>query len=347
MTESIPTGCSHKRDAAVAGSTEALATDDYADEVDVVVIGGGAAGLSAALVLARARRDVLVIDAGSPRNAPAAHMHGFLSRDGFPPAELLAIGRAELTSYGGRLVTGTVTAVAPTGTGFSVSVSNGQRITARRLLVASGLRDELPDIPGLADRWARDVLHCPYCHGYEVRDRRLAVLAATPEAVKYTHIVRQWSNDIVLLATPGTLSASDRSQLRARSIDIAEGVVTRVDVQNDQLRGVELDSERRIACDAVFVPPRLVPNNDLLTALGCQVNDAGWVIADGTGRTSLAGIWVAGNIVNPRAQVITAAGEGSAAAIAINADLVEEDVRNAVQNLDLGQLAQSPLVHPA
>src|SRR5438067_3769203 len=150
-----------------------MQTDSY----DVAVVGGSAAGLSAALVLGRARRRVVVIDAGSPRNAPAAHMHGFLSRDGFPPAELLTIARGEIIGYGGKFVSGTVTAVAPTGTsGFSLSVSDGHRITARRLLVASGLRDELPDIAGLADRWARDVLHCPYCHGYEVRDQRLAVL---------------------------------------------------------------------------------------------------------------------------------------------------------------------------
>jgi thioredoxin reductase len=309
------------------------------NDVDVVVIGGGAAGLSAALVLARARRNVLIIDAGSPRNAPAAHMHGFLSRDGFAPAELLTIARAEITGYGGKLVRGTVTEIAPSGTsGFSVSVSDGQRIGARRLLVATGLRDELPDILGLADRWARDVLHCPYCHGYEVRDQRLAVLAATPEAVKYTHIVRQWSNDVVLFVTPGTLSSSDRTQLQARSIGIAEGAVTRIVIENDQLRGVEIDGKRLIARDAVFVPPRFVPNNGLLTALNCQVDAAGWVAADSTGRTSLAGVWVAGNVVNPRAQVITAAGEGSAAAIAINADLVEEDVRDAVRNLNLRHL---------
>ncbi|WP_283818578.1 NAD(P)/FAD-dependent oxidoreductase [Jatrophihabitans telluris] len=309
------------------------------NEVDVVVVGGGAAGLSAALVLARARRNILVIDAGSPRNAPAAHMHGFLSRDGFPPAELLTVARAEITGYGGKFVTGTVTDVAPTGTsGFSLSVSDGQPITARRLLVATGLRDELPTIPGLADRWARDVLHCPYCHGYEVRDQRLAVLGSTLEAVKFTQIVRQWSYDVVLFAAPGTLSTSARHQLRARSIGIVEDEVTRIVVENDQLRGVEVGGGRVFARDAVFVPPRFVPNNHLLTTLNCPVDDAGWVVADSTGRTSVAGVWVAGNVVNPRAQVITAAGEGSAAAIAINADLVEEDIRDAVRNLDLKHL---------
>lgn len=308
-------------------SSSLVGMNDY----DVVIVGGGAAGLSAALVLSRARRKVLVVDAGMPRNGPAAHMHGFLSRDGFPPAEMLAAAREEVTGYGGKIITATVTKAVPNGTsGFAVLVSGGRRVSTRRLLVATGLRDVLPEVPGLADRWARDVLHCPYCHGYEVRDRRLAVLGDAPEAVRYTQIVRQWTDDLVLFVPPEILSAADRDQLAARSVGIAEGVVSRVVVENDRLRGVEVDGERLIARDAVFVPPRFVPNNDLLTTLGCRLDDAGWVVADRTGQTSVAGVWVAGNVGNARAQVITAAGEGSAAAITINADLVDEDVRDAV-----------------
>ena len=152
---------------------------------DVAVIGGGAAGLSAALVLARARRRVLVVDAGSPRNAPATHMHGFLSRDGLPPGELLALGRTEVKSYGGDILTGAATElVRDRREGFRLLVADGQRISARRVLVTTGLRDELPDIPGLRERWARDVLHCPNCHGHEVRDRRLGVIGGSPGAVR-------------------------------------------------------------------------------------------------------------------------------------------------------------------
>ena len=147
---------------------------------DIVIIGGGAAGLSAALVLSRARRKVLVVDAGLPRNAPAAHMHGYLSRDGMPPSELLDIGRDEVTGYGGEIVAGTVADLVPDGrTGFWVLLEGGQRISTRRLLVTTGLRDELPAVPGLSERWARDVLHCPYCHGHEVRDQQLGVIGGT------------------------------------------------------------------------------------------------------------------------------------------------------------------------
>jgi thioredoxin reductase len=306
------------------------------EEFDVVVIGGGAAGLSAALVVSRARRSVLVVDAGAPRNAPAAHMHGFLSRDGLPPAELLAVGRAEVSGYGGQIVFATVAEVLPgEGSGFAVRLSEGGRVSARRLVIATGLRDELPAIPGLAERWARDVLHCPYCHGYEVRDRRLAVIGWTREALGYAQIVRQWSADLLLVIPPDAVSAGDRMRLEARGVVIVEGAVTRVVVEDDQLSGVEIDGGRVIARDAVFVPPRFVPNNDLLVSLGCEVDEGGWpVVADRSGRTSIAGVWVAGNVANPRAQVITAAGEGSAAAIAINADLVEEDVRLAASDAE-------------
>jgi thioredoxin reductase len=307
-------------------------------QYDVVVIGGGAAGLSAALVLSRARRKVLVVDGGAPRNAPAAHMHGYLSRDGMPPAELLAVGRREVKSYGGEIVEGTVTDLVPDGrSGFWVLLDSGQRISARRLLVTTGLRDELPDIPGLNDRWARDVLHCPYCHGHEVRDRRLGVLGGTAGAVRYAHIVRQWTHDLVYFTPPDILTATERTQLLARAVDVVEGAIDQLVIDDsDQLRGVQMRDGCVIARDALFVPPRFVPNSVLLVGIGADTDAEGWVAVDNTGRTSVPGIWAAGNIVDPRAQVITAAGAASGAAIALNADLVDDDVHNAVRDLDHG-----------
>jgi len=309
-------------------------------QYDVVVIGGGAAGLSAALVLSRARRTVLVVDAGAPRNAPATHMHGYLSRDGVPPAELLAAGRHEVRSYGGDIVDGTVTELVPDGrSGFWALLLGGQRISARRLLVTTGLRDELPDIPGLRDRWARDVLHCPYCHGHEVRDHQLGVLGGTPGAVRYAHVVRQWTHDLVYFTLPDILTGTERTQLLARAIRVVEGTIERLVIDEaDQLRGVQMRDGCVVPRDALFVPPRFVPNSVLVVGLGCDADADGWVAVDGTGRTSVAGVWAAGNIVDPRAQVVTAAGAGSAAAIALNADLVEDDVRIAVRDLDHGLL---------
>jgi thioredoxin reductase len=293
------------------------------DDFDVVVVGGGAAGLNAALVLVRARRRVAVVDAGDPRNAPAAHMHGFLSRDGMAPAQLLAAGRAEVVGYGGEIV---ADRVARIDHGFAVHLAGGRTLRARRVLVTTGLRDELPDVPGLRERWARDVLHCPYCHGYEVRDRPIGVLGTLHLGL----LLPQWSPDVVFFPHRTELSAAEREQLVARGVHIADGEVTGLAVDGDALRGVELAGGRVVPREVLFVGPRFAPRADLLAGLGCATGDDGWVRTDPTGRTSVPGVWAAGNVVDPRAQVVTAAGMGSAAAIALNADLVQEDVQRAV-----------------
>jgi thioredoxin reductase len=307
---------------------------------DVAIVGGGAAGLSAALVLARAQRRVVVIDAGQPRNAPAAHMQGFLSRDGMPPAELLAVGREEVASYGGLVERGRVTLIRHADqAGFELTTEDDVIRTARRVLVTTGLRDDIPQIPGLQGRWGRDLLHCPYCHGHEVRDQRIGVLGGTPDAVQHALLLRQWSKDVVYFPHLDSPTPTEAEQLTARAVGVVHGRVIRLVVEDDRLQGVEVAGGRVVSRDAVFVRPTFKPNDGLLTILGCETHSNGWVVADATGQTSVPGIWVAGNAANPRAQVITAAGEGSAAAIAINADLVEEDIRVAVQDLRAGRSA--------
>lgn len=297
------------------------------ERCDVVIVGGGAAGLSAALVLGRARRRVVVVDAGSPRNAPAAHMQGFLSRDGMPPSELLAVGRAEVAAYGVEVVDGTVDSIEP---GFAVRLVGGRSLSARRLLVATGVGDELPDIPGVRERWGRDLLHCPYCHGWEVRDQALGVLGTHPAAVQHALLVRQWSADVIFFTHTREIRADEQAQLDARGIRVEHGEVVRLVIEVDHLTGVELGDGRVIPRSAVFVRPGNVPHPDgLLPGLGCELDPDGFAVVDRTGRTSVDGVWAAGNVVDPRAQVITSAGAGSAAAIAINADLVQEDVDRA------------------
>jgi thioredoxin reductase len=297
------------------------------ERYDVVVVGGGAAGLSAALVLGRARRRVTVVDGGAPRNAPAAHMHGFLSRDGMSPAELLAMGREEAAAYGVELVSGHVVSIKP---GFSVTLADGEALEARRLLIATGATDELPPIPGLRERWGKDFLHCPYCHGWEVRDQPLGVLATGAGSVEHAQLIRQWSDDLIFFTHTHDLEEAEREQLEARGIRVVDGEVRGLVVEDDRLRGVMLGDGRTVERTALFIRPELRPRLDgLLEHLACETDELGFIRVDSAGRTTFPGVWAAGNAANPRAQVITAAGEGSAAAISINADLVEEDARNA------------------
>jgi thioredoxin reductase len=292
---------------------------------DVAIIGGGAAGLSAALVLGRARRRVAVIDTGAPRNAPAAHMHGFLSRDGVPPAQLLATGRAEAHRYAVEFVDDEAVAADPD---FTVRLASGNAVRARRLVLATGAVDELPDIPGARERWGRDFLHCPYCHGWEVRDRPLGVLGTVAGAVHHAHLLRQWSDDVVFFSHTHPATDDERAALDRRGVQVVDGLVEQLVVVDDRLSAVRLDDGRDIPRDAVFMRPTLRPSAQrLLDSLACEVDAAGFVRVDAEGRTSVAGVWCAGNAANPGAQVITAAGEGSAVAIAINHDLVQEDIR--------------------
>jgi thioredoxin reductase/SAM-dependent methyltransferase len=303
---------------------------------DVVVVGGGAAGLGAGLTLARARRAVLVVDGGEPRNAPAEHVHNYLGREGTPPRELLAAGRAEVTGYGGHVLDGTVTAVTREHPGFRVLLGDGGVVRARRLIVASGLVDELPDVPGLAPRWGRDVLHCPYCHGWEVRDQPIGVLATGPLAVHQALLFRQWSAEVTLFAhTAPELTADQQAMLAGRGITVVTGEVAAVEVTRDQVAGLRMADGDVVPCRAVVVQSFFRARSAVLDALGIEPVEmmvdghaiGTHVPTDPTGATTVPGVWAAGNVTDPRAQVIAAAAAGVTVAATVNADLVMEDSR--------------------
>lgn len=309
---------------------------DQEDRYDVVVLGGGAAGLSGALMLARARRSVVVVDAGAPRNAPAAGVHGLLARDGTPPAELLERGRAEVRRYGGQVLTGEVDAAARDTEGFTVALAGGGSVRAGRLLVATGLVDQLPDLPGLRERWGRDVLHCPYCHGWEVRDQAIGVLASGPMSVHQALLFRQWSDDVTYFAHTGPEPTGEQAeQLAARGIRVVDGEVASLVVADDRLTGVRLTDGTVVSRAALAVAPRMVARAGFLAALGLRPAEhpsgmGEHIPADPTGRTDVPGVWVAGNVTDLSAQVGAAAAAGATAAAQINADLVAEETRQAV-----------------
>ncbi|WP_203337728.1 NAD(P)/FAD-dependent oxidoreductase [Nocardioides limicola] len=301
---------------------------------DVIVVGGGAAGLSAALMLARARRTVTVIDGGAPRNAPADGVHGLLGHEGMDPRELLVRGRSEVTSYGGQVRDGVATQVAGAADGFTVTLSDGAELSARRLLIATGLVDELPEVPGLRERWGRSVLHCPYCHGWEVRDQRIGVLASGPMSVHQALLFRQWSQHVLFFVGDVAVEPEDTLKLDAVGIEVVTGGVT--EVGDGHPVGVQLDDGRVVDMDAVVVAPRMVARADLFAGIGIEPSPhpmGSFIESDPTGRTQVPGVWVAGNAADLSAQVGAAAADGARAAAHINADLVMADAEKAVTQI--------------
>ncbi|MFL9683041.1 NAD(P)/FAD-dependent oxidoreductase [Streptomyces sp. KL110A] len=297
---------------------------------EVVVIGGGAAGLSAGLILGRSRRRTLVVDAGEPRNAPSAHMQGYLSRDGMSPAKFLAAGRRELQEYGVEVRPGEVTEAAADGEGFVLGLADGTSLTARRLVVATGLVDELPEIEGLAERWGRDVLHCPYCHGWEVRDRAFGVIAGATMPAHQALMVSHWSPDVTLFLNGAEVTEEDARLLAAAGVTTVEGAVEAVVTEDDRLTGVRLADGRTVGREVVFAAAtRLVTRDGVLRRLGAELYETpfgSFVKVDDTGRTSVPGVWAAGNVTGPTEQVVNAAGAGYRAGTVINAELLMGDL---------------------
>ncbi|MFD8569290.1 NAD(P)/FAD-dependent oxidoreductase [Streptomyces sp. NPDC059639] len=310
---------------------------------EVVVVGGATAGLSAALILGRSRRSVLVVDAGEPRNAPAAHMQGYPSRDGMPPAEFLAEVRREVTGYGVELVSDRVTAAEPDGSGeFEVALASGGRVHARRLVIATGLVDELPEVPGVAELWGTDVLHCPYCHGWEVRDRAIGVLYREATGIHQALLFSQLSDDVTLFLD-GTdadgLPDDDWQLLAAAGVSVVAGAIERLVVTDDRLTGVRLAGGREFARSVFVVPTRTVPSDALLSALGAVTKEtpAGpFVDVDPTGQTSVPGVWAVGNAAGPAEQVVNAASAGYRAGAFINAQLVMSDAARGAERRRAG-----------
>jgi thioredoxin reductase len=294
---------------------------------DAIILGGGAAGLSAATALGRFRRRVAVVDAGAPRNAPAEGVHNFLTRDGLPPLELQRLGREQAERYGVTFIDASIVTVEP---GFVVNGS----LAAPRLIVATGAVDRLPDIPGLAERWGRDVIHCPYCHGWEVRDRAIGILGTHARVGHIALLFRQLSADVTVFLDI-ELPDEERALLEARGIRVIDRAVVSVNSRNDVLRSVTLEDGSTHAIDALAVASRVEARADFLAPIGLvpveHPSGAGTHLAvDAMGLTSVPGVWAIGNVADPMAQVVTSASQGLMAAAALNADLVMAEARSAL-----------------
>jgi thioredoxin reductase/SAM-dependent methyltransferase len=306
---------------------------------DVAVIGGSAAGLAAALQLGRQRRSVIVVDAGEPRNAPAAHMHGYLGREGVAPSELTTDGREEVRSYGGEVLAGRVSRVTRTDDDrFRVELVGGHTIVARRVLAATGLVDELPAIEGLAEHWGRDVIHCPFCHGYEVRDRRIVQIVTHTMGLHPSALFRQLSERLtVVLHDQLEVDASELDALRAAGVSIVCGRVSRIVTGHDgHVAAVELADRQPIDADAVVVGPRFRVRAEPFVSLDLRpaAHPSGlgdFIETDASGETMVPGLYAAGNVADPGQQVLQAAARGGWVGAMISFSLAHDDVRAAAR----------------
>jgi thioredoxin reductase len=296
---------------------------------DCIVVGAGPAGLNAALVLGRARRRVLVLDSGAPRNYATHEMHGVLGHDGLDPADLRARGRAELARYGVEVVTADIEAAEVLDGAIGLTRGDTAELT-RTVILATGMLDEVPDIPGFDDVWGTSAHTCPYCDGFEHRDERLAVLAAGARGEHLALLLRQWSDDVVLLTDgPHGLAADQLARVRARGVRVIETPVAGLDSENGRLRRVHLENGQTLDRDALFFYVGWRLRNDLGRALGCHLRDDGSIAVDADQATTIDRVYAAGNSTDPRALVPTAAGAGVAAAVAVNARLSIEDADRA------------------
>jgi thioredoxin reductase/SAM-dependent methyltransferase len=306
---------------------------------DVCIVGGSAAGLAAALQLGRQRRSVIVVDAGEPRNGPSAHMHGYLTREGLPPSELIAAGREEVRSYGGEILAGCVSRVSRAEAGdFRVELAGGHSIMARRVLAATGLADELPDIDGLAEHWGRDVIHCPFCHGYEFRDQRIVQIITHPMGLHPAGLFRQLSAQLtVVLHDPAGVDDAELDALRASGVKIVYGKVSRIVTgAGGNVAAVELADHESIDADAVAVGPRFRVRAEPFASLGLRpaAHPTGlgdFLETDATGATTVPGLYAAGNATDPSQQVLQAAADGSRIGAMISFSLARDDIQAAAR----------------
>lgn len=293
---------------------------------DAIIIGGSFAGLSAAIYIARARRSVCIIDTGSPRNRFAAHSHGFFALDGSEPATMLATARSQVAAYPtATFIAGEAISAAQAGDGFSVKLMTGEVIESARLVLAFGLSDELPAIPGLAGRWGSSVLHCPYCHGYEFSGQRLGVLNVSPMSIHQAMLIAEWGPTTFYLNGASEPDDASLAKLRTRGVAVEPAPVSALHGDGPLLSAIELGDGRMSGVDALFLGPRTRLNSKIAQQLGCQTDEApfGLIIrTDSQRMTTVPGVYAAGDITRGAHNATWASADGVTAGVAAHRSLV-------------------------
>ncbi|AYB44811.1 NAD(P)/FAD-dependent oxidoreductase [Paenibacillus lautus] len=293
---------------------------------DVVIIGGGPAGLNAALVLGRARKDVVLIDEGKPRNRVTRETHGFLTRDGTSPSEFRRMAREQISAYPSvRFVEGSAAAAAGVDGDFRITTGEGTIVRSKKLLFAVGKKDSPLDINGLADVYGKSAFVCPYCDGWELRDQPLVVIAKGAGALHFAKVIAGWSDRYTICTNgPDELTDEQRQELKDHDVPLFNSPIHRIESNEGKVQQVVLEDGEVIPCTGIFFAPKLVPGSELPAALGCEMNEAGSVVIDALGKTSVPGVYSAGDAATEMYQAVTAASMGAMAAAAINGELLNE-----------------------
>jgi len=289
---------------------------------DVVIIGGGPAGLNAALVLGRARKNVLVIDEGRPRNAVTRETHNFLTRDGVSPSEFRRIAREEISAYPGvSFVTGTAVSLAGADGDFQITTAQGETYTSKKLLFTVGMKDQPLDIPGLKEVYGKSAFVCPYCDGWELRDQPLVIINKGAELMHFAPVISGWTNQFTICTNgPDELSETEREALQ-KKVSLFDSPIRHIDSKDGIVQQVILEDGTSIPCRGIFFKPSLVIGSDLPRAIGCEMTEIGIVVVDQFGKTSVPGVYSAGDAISRMHQAIAAAASGSLSAAAINNEL--------------------------
>lgn len=293
---------------------------------DVIIVGGSYAGLSAALVLGRALRTVLVIDSGQPANRQTPHSHSFLTRDGETPAQLATIARQQALAYPTvQLLEDTAIKARRSGAGFEITTHNQQTFSAKRLVLATGLKEQFPALPGFADCWGISILHCPYCHGYEVKDEVVGVLGNGEMGFELAKLIQHWNPGLTLFTNgPAELTTEQTAKLQSHTISIVETPLMALQHQQGRLHALELADQTVRPIQALYAHPALGQTADLAAQLGCEHDEKGLVIVNEMGKTSVEGVFAAGDTQTMMRQVSVAATNGMKAAVGINRELIDE-----------------------
>lgn len=292
---------------------------------EVIIIGGSYAGLSAALALGRSMRKTLVIDAGQPCNSPTPHSHNFLTQDGIKPKDISAIAKVQVAQYQTvQFYDDLVIEGKTTADGYSILTKGGSNFAAKKLIFATGLKDIMPDIEGFEACWGKSVIHCPYCHGYEVRHKKTGILANGEEAYHYASLISNWTKNLTIFTNgPSTLTKDQSKQISKHQISIVQSRIKRIEHENGRVKNIRLEDESKCKLEAIYTGPDFIQQSDIPQQLGCKLNEQGLLDVDSFQMTNVPGIYACGDNSTMRS-VALAVAAGSKAGVMANKDLIEE-----------------------